>query len=449
MDLSEFNCLNCSNEDSSSLRSRHSGRRNGTISRKPEKTTSCLDKHGRPVPPQLIRVPRHERIHPAVKEHTIPSSTYRRASEDVDDNVVSSSQFADFSVQVYSTEVHGQDIEADYFFGKSYANELESPFSRASMMSSSPYKDTRNEKQSFRHDGSVTTPRKTETNLIAHERSSPHVFASSSFHSKDRKALMKFDHASDKTATLPGDEQTNNEHAQEEMSSTSFSLPRNVRISRTEETVRAISTEISPVCGKPNSTEFPLKETSFFTVSSVNPKDVSPPLTPSRKRVVKKLTKQTTQNKTRRDFAQLYIASMQERRARGGIENSDQTSSHSSSNSSKKSVRSTSSEIFSSRDWREETEELISASNEATNEPLSREDYFRVVFFEESLRRKLQSSKHLSGKKKVHMDVLQRFCALNVSHLVSGYVCSVGNYLNYKIDTRLKKPLSSVKHFGC
>ena len=379
------------------------------------------------MPQQLIRVPRHERAHPAVNEYAMPSSTYRKASEDVDDNVVSSTQFADFSVQVYSTEVQGQDTEADYFFDKNYAKELESPFSRASMLSSSPYKDRGREKLSFINDDSVSTPRENETNLIADERGSPRVFDSGSFYTKYRKALMKFDHRSHKRATLPSDKQTKNEHTQEEMPSTSFSLPRNVRIPQTRETVRAILPQVSPVFGEPNSTEFPLKETSFFTLSSVNPTEVSPPLTPSRKRMVRKLTEQMTQNKTRRDFAQLYIASMQERRARGGIAIPDQTSSHSSSDSSKKSVRSTSSEIFGSRNWLEEIEELISASNEATNEPLSREDYFRVVFFEESLRRKLQISKHFSRKEKVHMDVLHRFCAL----YGSGYVCSLGNITDY------------------
>lgn len=428
MDLSDFNCLKCSTEDSNSLSSVHSGKRYGTISRNPEETRSYLDKHGRPAPPQLINVPRHERVRPAVdptsrgsdaEEHDIPSSTYRKASEDIDDNVVSSAQFADFSVQVYSTDADGQDTtKADYFFDKSYAKELKSPFSRASMMSSSPYRDGRNEEKIFIHEDSVTTPRETEANVIAHEGSSPVVFASSSFYKKDRKTLMTFDRVSDKRATLPGDKRTKIEPTQAEKSSTSFSLPRNIRISQTEETIQAISPQISPVFCKPNSPEFYLKETSFYTPSPVSPTDVSPPLMPSRKRLVKKLTKQTTQNnKTRKDFAQLYIASMQERRARIGIENSDKSSSHSSSDSSKKSVRSASSEIFGSRDWLEETE-LISASNEATNEPLSREDYFKIVFFEESLRRKLQISKHLSRIEKVQMDVLHTFCALDVRPVV-------------------------------
>ena len=159
MDLSDFNCLKCSTGDSNSLSCVHSGRRYGTISRKPEETRSYLDKHGRPAPPQLIRVPRHERARPAVdptsrgsdaEEHEIPGSTYRKASEDIDDNVVSSVQFADFSVQVYSTDSDGQDTsKGDYFFDKSYAKEFKSPFSRAFMMSSSPYRDGRNEGNSL------------------------------------------------------------------------------------------------------------------------------------------------------------------------------------------------------------------------------------------------------------------------------------------------------------
>ena len=192
------------------------------------------------------------------EEHDIPGSTYRKASEDIDDNVVSSVQFADFSVQVYSTDADGQDFystdadgqdttKADYFFDKSYAKELKSPFSRASMMSSSPYKDGRNEEKIFIHEDSVTTPRETEANVIAHEGSSPVVFASSSFYKKDRKTLMTFDRVSDKRATLPGDKRTKIEPAQAEKSSTSFSLPRNVRISQTEETIQAISPQISPV----------------------------------------------------------------------------------------------------------------------------------------------------------------------------------------------------------
>ena len=414
MDLSDFSCFNCSTEDNKSVETKYRGRRYRTIIRKSDEKTSCVDRHERPVSTQVIKVQGHDRAYPTTKsigyvggtrESDSSSSTYRRATDvemdtdDIDDNVVSSAQFGDFSVQVYSLESRTKHLEEEHMYQGEISKYQEAlslsstgVFSRASMMSSTPYRDVRrkNEREITQVQKSLATPGNILVSIDDKSVASHDEITRSSTSTKDRKVLMKFDHASNTRATLPGDSKKRIKLEQTEIPSTSFSLPRSYRLSQTEDALKSLPPLRPAESPESYVPELLFKETSFHSSSLNSPTNVSPPLTPNRKRVVKKLL--TKHTKTRKDFAQLYIASMQKRRTRYSTKNWDLSSNRSSSDSSRKSVKSTSSisKVFSDRKWLDETEELISASNEATNEAMSREDYFKIVFFEESLRRKLQ-----------------------------------------------------------
>ena len=433
MDLSDFTCLNCSSGDNKSANTKYRGKRYGTINGKSDEKTSYLDRDGHPVSPQVIKIPRHDRAHPAPKttsqisgssEGDSRSNTYRRANyitkgnrDDIDDNVVSSVEFGTFSVQVYTRGKPVDDLEFldDKEFGQ-YPEVLEphptAIFSRASMMSSTPYRDVvkEDEPEISEVQESVTNPGNIRSNfecssVISQDEDT--TITRTSTPAKDRKALMKFDHASCTRATLPGDRIKLD---QAEIQTTSFSLPRSIRLSQTEDTLNPLPPQRLTKSPEPYVPELLFKETSFPSTSQTSPTDISPPLTPNRKRLVKKLL--TKQTKTRKDFAQLYIASVQERRARYATENWDLSSINSSSNRSRRSVKSgiSSNEVYSDRKWLDETEELISASNEATNEAMSREDYFKIVFFEESLRRRLQTQETFQLGEEVYTHVWHFIC---------------------------------------
>ena len=405
MDFSDLSCLNCSAEDNKSAKPSDRGRRYGAGEGKLEETSSYLNKDEPPEAPKVIKIPRQDKPRAVIGRRSSlgsgENSTYRKETKGIDESVVSSSaRFRSFSVQVYSSDSHGQDAGTDHSFsGKSHAKRINSSpvevVSRASMISPTPYKISGKE-QSLKHGDLDPNQEKIKTKAVARRRNSP-ISSTRNALKKDKTALAKFDPPSEKRTTLPGDRGTRIKSSQPDIPFASLSLPRNVRISQTDETLQTSLPQMPPKLSRLHSLNVPLEDTSIDCPLQLSSTNISPPLSPSRKRMVKNLTQKTKHSRTRKEFAQLYIASVQRRRTRIKTKISDQFSSHSSS-SSEISSKSKASEIFSSKEWLEETEELISASNEA----LSRKDYFKIVFFEESLRRKLQCLQSLSLGKKVH-----------------------------------------------
>ena len=421
MNISDFTCLNCSTEDNKSIKPVHRGRRYGTIDRKSEERTSRLDRHGPSVPPQIIKTPRYNRAFPTLQHNSYECDTqvnmntsgrYRRAvddvikryKEDLDENVVSSAQCGDFSVRMYSVESLAKDVslgDRSTQRIRHHVSSIESipprVFSRASMVSSTPYRDITRTRETVRGKELGSPSQKIGTTDIVNVISQDGTTTRSNISTKHKKALINFEHASGARATLPsyGHKRIKLEHVE---CPTSFSLPG--RLSETEDTLQ-VQAPISPGPYKAYLPEALYKKTSFHSQSPTDLTDMILPLTSSKRQVVKKL--HTKNPKTRKDFAQLYTVSVQERRARYGTDNCDRSSTSSTEEFVKDTNRS---EKLTYSKWLEETEELISTSNEA----LSREDYFKIVFFEKSLRRKLQLQEVLQAEGEVHISRKKDCC---------------------------------------
>ncbi len=394
------------------------------------------------MPREVIKIPRLD-----TRRTTAESA--RDGSRKEQDHIVSSARFRDFSVRVYSPKSPQKNELSDAQGVYEY--------SRASMMSSTPYrqKTTQSPVEHKQHATSVkeasderpllhSTPvqeRKTHRQRtdVSKSLDAPVTSGNQQASTKMKKraevsffSRMSLSHMEDSLTESPPLEPLHMPaayasevpyresvfHFQSPVPSPPVSHRRHGSLfTPSGSSVSSPLTPHSPF----SATSSPWtmsRETSVSPASSVS---ASPPLSPNRKHVVKKLL--ARRPRTRKDFAQLYIASMQRRRVRSvsqstdtsasepwkrtldrsmsepgdGPETWDQPSSHSSVSGSRDTIHS--SQVLNIGPWLEETQQLISSSSET----LSREDYFKAVFFDKSLRRKTDSSDTISGmKNEVH-----------------------------------------------
>ncbi len=399
MDKVDLNCLNCSSEKKAP-KAVQRGRRFGTIDRKPEDESKFLDEQGRPVTAQarVIKIPRQgtksgDEASPKARRVETKSRSYHGSPKES----VSSAQMGDFSVQVFSVDSPPKKVDAI----------PPGVFSRASMMSSSPYRDNRRlQSVNFvgQEDPGATPIKTSPKNSNKTPAESPGNSDKLSLDSSGKNGV------SPDSSKSPSSESTGSDHSAGAKPATpprrskkrvnfdrpsSLSLPGRLRLSHSKSTP---SPPLQPLHMQgAYAMELPYQESVFYFPSptspmltgvpdegSLSPTSPTSPLSPKRKRVVQKLMAKHL--KRRKDFAQLYISSMQERRGRRP---SDYMSWEQGSSSSRESLHS---EVLSAGPWLQETEQLISASNET----LSREDYFKILFFEKSLRRKRQSQESLA-----------------------------------------------------
>lgn len=393
MDLSDYNCINCSSSGEKSKTPVYRGRKYGTIDRKSQDNDKYLDRLGRPVPTQIIKVPRMDRAYPSGQKISRtfggPRSSYITVpafpedyAEDLDDTmVVSLSHFKDFSVQVSAI---GSRNKIGYVSsakplspqGNIVVSRSANVFSRASMMSSTPYRDASRRTDHIEDKELQSTPVEIDAEDATYNQT-PKTNTRHTRPTKDRRSLMKFEPVPITRATLPGERQKRTKLQSVEMP-TSYSLPRNARLSKTEDQLEL---------GTPSSVNVKTELKHLLLTETSSPslvKDISSkrPFSP--------------RAQERKDYSQLYHSSKQQRRSKQTTANSDQRRNSNSSGDSKKSGETslTTSDIRNDRNWLEESEEIISASSET----LSKGNLFKLVFFEESLRRKLNLQETLQSR---------------------------------------------------